>query len=239
MLKNPAETIGREVSQTGGFVESKSEAAHAHHARELFSSLIRPEMTDPTRDNSKARQNISPEALARFLECLSPDPDEAGRLYTHLHGKLVGFFNLKGISDPLSAADETIDRAAIKIAAGAPVPDVNKYCLGIARNIARERMRRMQREVSAFRSFIENLADSSEEQVERIYHVLKPCFELLVAEDQKLLAAYCQVLRGGERIEHRRRLAETMKTTMLALRMRVTRLRKTLTDCVKSSVKET
>ncbi|HEX8845168.1 MAG TPA: hypothetical protein VF791_11020 [Pyrinomonadaceae bacterium] len=239
MLKNPAETIGRKVSQAGGFVESMSEAAHAHHARELFSSLIRPEMTDPTQDNSKARQNVSREALERFLKRLSPNLDEAGRLYTRLHGKLVGFFNLRGISDPLSAADETLDRAAIKMAAGAPVPDVNRYCSGIARNIAKERMRLMQREVSAFRNFIENLADSSEEQVERISHVLKPCFEQLVAEDQKLLAAYCQVLRGSARIEHRRRLAETMKTTMLALRMRVTRLRKTLTDCVKSSLNET
>lgn len=205
----------------------------------LFSSLIKPEMTDPTLDNSKARQNVSPEALAQFLECLSPNPDEAGRLYIRLHEKLVGFFNLRGISDPLSAADETIDRAVIKMAAGALVPDMNKYCSGIARNIARERMRLMQREVSAFRNFIENLADSSEEQVERIYRVLKPCFEQLVVEDQKLLAAYCHVSRGSARIEHRRRLAETMKTTMLALRMRVTRLRKVLTDCVKKSVNET
>lgn len=195
-------------------------------------------MTDSTRDNSKARQNLSHDALAGFLQCLSPNHSEACDLYNSLHQKLVNFFNLKGISDPHSAADETIDRAAIKIAAGAPVPDVNKYCSGIARNIARERMRLTQREVSAFRNFIENLADSSEEQVERIYHVLKPCFEQLDAGDQKLIAAYCQVLRGSARIEHRRRLAETMKTTMLALRMRVARLRKTLTDCVKSTLNE-
>ncbi|HWS99290.1 MAG TPA: hypothetical protein VN256_03385 [Pyrinomonadaceae bacterium] len=195
-------------------------------------------MTDPTRDNSKARQNVSEEALARFFECLTPNPDEVGHRYHCLHKKLVAFFNMRGISDPLSAADETIDRAAIKIAAGAPVPDVNRYCCGIARNIAKERMRLMQREASAFRNFIENLADSSEEQVERIYQVLKPCFEQLDAEDQKLLAAYCQVQRGSARIEHRRRLAETMKMTMLALRMRVTRLRKTLTDCVNSTLKE-
>ncbi len=173
------------------------------------------------------------EALARFLESLSPDTEEAGRRYARLHEKLAGFFRLKGISDPANAADETIDRAAIKIIGGAPVPDVDKYCLGIARNITKERYRRVQRENSAFLKFIDNLADATNEQVERIYRILKPCFEQLASEEQELLQAYCQVLRGRARAGHRRQLAETMNTTVLALRMRVTRLRNSLTDCVR------
>jgi hypothetical protein len=196
-------------------------------------------MTDPIRDNTKTRQNVSPEVFARFLEFLSPEPEEAGRRYTRLHEKLVGFFSMRGISDSPGAADETIDRAVVKMAAGASISDMNNYCLGIARNIVRERLRYTQRENSAFRNFIEHLADSSEEQVERIYQVLKPCFEQLTAEEQQLLAAYCQVIRGSARIEHRRQMAEKMQTTMLALRMRVTRLRKILTDCVRKSSRET
>jgi hypothetical protein len=194
---------------------------------------------NPTGENSKPRQNVNPEAFARFLESLSPNTEEAARHYTRLHAKLVGFFRMKGISDPDSAADETIDRAVVKIVAGTPVSDVNHYCLGIARNIAKERLRLMQRESSAFGNFLEHLADSSEEQVERIYQVLKPCFERLASDEQNLLVAYCQVIRGSARIEQRRQLAETMKTTMLALRMRVTRLRKILTDCVRQSSVET
>jgi hypothetical protein len=195
-------------------------------------------MTDPTRDNSKTRQNVSPEAFAKFLERLSPDEEEAARRYTRLHEKLIGFFSMKGIPDAPGAADETLDRAAIKIAAKAIVPDVNNYCIGIARNIVKERLRHVHRENSAFQNFIEDLANSSEEQVERIYLILKPCFDQLEADEQNLLVAYCQVIRGSARIEHRRQLAESMKTTMLALRMRVTRLRKTLTDCVKKSSAE-
>jgi predicted transcriptional regulator of viral defense system len=192
-------------------------------------------MTNPTGDDSKTRRTVSPEAFAKFLEFLSTDTEEAARRYMRLHEKLVGFFNMKGISDSPGAADETIDRAVIKMAAGTPVSDVNHYCSGIARNLAKERLRQMQRENSAFRNFIEHLANSSEEQVERIYHILKPCFDQLASEEQNLLVAYCQVIRGSARIVHRRRLAETMQTTMLALRMRVTRLRKTLTDCVRKS----
>ena len=190
-------------------------------------------MTDSSQDNSSDRPTVGREAFARFLEALSPDTEEAGRHYTRLHEKLVGFFRLKGISDPVSAADETIDRAALKITAGTPVSDAGKYCLGIARNISKEKYRSAQREISAFLKFIENLPDASDEQVERIYRILKPCFEELAFEEQKLLLAYCQVMRGRARAEHRRRLAETMKTTMLALRMRVTRLRSSLADCVK------
>lgn len=179
------------------------------------------------------RQAVGRETFARFLEFLSPDIDEAGHRYTRLHEKLVGFFRMKGISDPVSAADETIDRAAIKITAGTPVSDAEKYCLGIARNITKEKYRSAQRESSAFLKFIENLPDATGEQLERIYSILKPCFEELAVEDQKLLMEYCQVLRGRARAEHRRQLAETMKTTVLALRMRVTRLRSSLTDCIK------
>lgn len=173
------------------------------------------------------------EAFARFLESLSSDGEEAGRRYARLHERLVGFFRMKGISDPASAADETLDRAALKINAGTQVPETDKYCLGIARNVAKERYRRDQRESSVFIKFIENLPDAADEQVERISRLLKPCFEQLASEEQQLLLAYCQVARGRARAEHRRHLAEAMKTTVLALRMRVTRLRNILTDCVK------
>lgn len=178
-------------------------------------------------------QTAESEAFAQFLASLSPDAEEAGHLYTRLHQMLTGFFNMKGISDPVSAADETIDRAVAKINAGTPVINPKSYCIGIARNIAKERLRRTQRETSSFLKFIENIADSSNEQVERIYGILKPCFEQLTLVDQNLLMEYCQVMHGRARAEHRRQLAEDMKTTVLALRMRVTRLRDTLSDCVR------
>ncbi|HEX8456463.1 MAG TPA: hypothetical protein VF656_04000 [Pyrinomonadaceae bacterium] len=181
---------------------------------------------------------MTPETFALFLGTLSPDAEEAGVRYTRLHEKLTGFFSMKGIAEPTSAADETIDRAAIKICEGAPVPDAAKYCIGIARNIARERWRHEQRESNAFLNFVADLADQSDEEVERIQRLLKPCFESLAVEEQSLIQAYCQVLRGRSRAEHRRQLAQDMKTTVLALRMRVTRLRGILTKCVEKHAKD-
>lgn len=190
-------------------------------------------MTDTPQDRPENRHVMDQEAFKLFLAALSPEEEEAARLYTKLHQKLVGFFNFKGLTDPVSAADESIDRAAVKLRNGAHVPDMEKYCLGIARFIVKERLRHAQREHLSFFRFTETLADSSDEQVERIYRVLKPCFEQLTEEERDLLVEYCKVLRGRERAEHRRQLALKRKTTVLALRMRVTRLRDGLSDCVK------
>ena len=181
---------------------------------------------------------MSPEDFARILALLSPDPEEAGRRYASLHKKLTGFFCMKGVSDPLTAADETFDRAVSKIGVGTIVPDVDKYCFGIARNVFKERLRVMRREYSAFQNFVEDLTSSSAEQVERIYSILKPCFELLAAEEQQLLMAYCHEIQGRARAEYRRQLAKTKKMTVLALRVRVTRLRNVLTDCVQKRSNE-
>ncbi|MEN3334689.1 MAG: hypothetical protein V7641_4054 [Blastocatellia bacterium] len=189
-------------------------------------------MIDSRRKDAKNRKDVNPEIFARFWELLAPDTEEAGRRYTCLHNKLTSFFSMKGIGDPESAADETIDRAVLKIGAGAVVPDVNKYCLGIARNLVKERYRFMQRENSVLQKFIRELSNSSIEQVERIYSILKPCFEQLAVEEQQLLQVYCQEIQGRARAQHRRELAETMKVTVLALRIRVTRLRSSLTECV-------
>jgi plasmid stabilization system protein ParE len=190
-------------------------------------------MTDTTQNETKARRALTPEEFARFLEALSMNSEEASRLYTQLHKRLVGFFRLRGVSDPGEAADETLDRAAIKIAYGAPVPDVGRFARGIARYVAKERLRAEQRDGAASAEFIDTLPDALDEQAEAYYELLKTCFEQLGEEERILLAAYCRILRGRERSEHRRRLAEKMKTTVVALRMRVTRLRGILSDCVR------
>jgi hypothetical protein len=173
--------------------------------------------------------------FTRFLELLSSAGGEGdgGLRYIRLHRKLEGLFTMKGVRDSAGAADATIAVACRKIAEGAPVPDAEKYCMGIARNIAKERLRGERRELSAFSEFIEDLNDDRGEHVARIERVLKPCFESLSAGDRELLAAYCRVTRGRARAEHRRELAASMNTTVPGLRMQVTRLRKELTDCAR------
>jgi hypothetical protein len=171
--------------------------------------------------------------FTRFLALLPSTRrgEDGGLCYVRLYRKLEGFFTMKGVCDPMGATDATINVAVRKIAEGAPVPDAEKYCMGIARNIAKERLRGERRELKAYLEFTANLENDAGEQIARIEQILKPCLELLAAEDRELLVAYCQVLRGRARAEHRRELAASMNTTVPGLRMRVTRLRKELMDC--------
>ena len=176
---------------------------------------------------------MSREDFARFLGCFSPDPDEAGERYNCLQKKLVGFFGLKGISDSTGATYETLKRATEKLVGGADVPDMERFCLGIARNVAKEWWRRERREEAVFQRFLKGLADNSAEEVERLEHVLKPCFERLKVEEQRLLVAYCSIPEGMSSAEHRRQLADELGITVGALRIQISRLRDRLEECVK------
>ena len=190
-------------------------------------------MTDSPRNRSDLHKALGSEALTRLLSAFSSDDEEAGRLYNTLHAKLVGFFNMKGVSDPMSAADEVMDRAGRRISEGVPVPNVNRYCLGIAKNVARERLRKTRREGSALLVLSGDLNEHWDDEVERIYRLLKPCFEQLSAKEQELLRKYCQPLEGRARAEHRRQMADEMKLSQKALGIRVTRLRRKLRGCVR------
>jgi DNA-directed RNA polymerase specialized sigma24 family protein len=171
--------------------------------------------------------------FSTFLTFLCPDdPDEAGRRYLRVHQKLEGYFRTRGVSDPSAAADETLDRAARRIAEGADVPNVDSFCLGIARFIIMEGWRFNTRESAAFLQFLEQHEHATAEQIDR-FSLMKTCFEQLPEYDRNLLNAYCAALSGKERAKRRRELAEELNKTVSALRIRVTRLRQDLEECLR------
>lgn len=170
-------------------------------------------------------------ALLAFLA--TDDPNEANAHYLRLHQKLAGYFRLKGMSDPVCDADDALDRAGKKILEGVPIPDIDRFCIGIARNIVLERLRNKRREDSAFVHFFEHSQNDSS-LLDRITNLMKPCFEKLEAEDRDVLNSYCKIPPGTSRADHRRQLAERLKSTISALRIRVARLRRELEECVKA-----
>jgi DNA-directed RNA polymerase specialized sigma24 family protein len=187
----------------------------------------------PGRSFNRLVTNKLDQHFSSLLMFLCPDdPDEAGRRYLHLHQKLEGFFRTRGAADTSAAADETLDRAARRIAEGAEVPNVDNFCLGIARFIIKEGWRFNTRESSAFLQFLEQHEHATAEQIDR-FSLMKTCFEQLPQSDQHLLNSYCAALSGKERAKRRRELAEELSRTVSALRIRVTRLRQGLAECLK------
>lgn len=180
------------------------------------------------------------EFFAALLAFLCPDdPDEASRRYLRLHQKLAGYFRLKGMYDPVNDADDALDRAGEKIVQRHNIPDIDRFCMGIARNIVHERLRHKKREESAFLKFLEySHNNSTEAVVDKITNLMKPCFEQLPQDDRDLLTSYCKVTPGSERAEHRRQLAAAHELSISALRIRITRLRRGLENCVKALSKK-
>lgn len=190
----------------------------------------------PANSSEHDSNNGTREPFTLFLDFLCPgDPDEANRRYLSLHRKLEGYFRLRGMIDPVNDADDTIDRAARKIANGVSVPGVDKFCIGIARNIVRERFRQKKHEDDAFIQFTEDSQNNNnnEEMIEEITNIMRRCFDRLPHDDRDVLQSYCKVPGGISRPEHRRQLAEKLQSTIEALRIRVTRLRRRLDECVK------
>lgn len=183
---------------------------------------------------------MSENELEYFLKLLSSSSGggDGQELYLQLFYKLVGLLTILGVSDAEEATAVTIDVAARRILAGAPVPNVEKYCKGIARNIAKEILRKERREDSAFIKFIENSHDGPTRNVARVEEILGPCFELLCREDQELLREYCSDVPGLSHSEHRREMAAKRSMTVAALRMLVSRVRKDLKDCAKKRSKD-
>ena len=192
-------------------------------------------MPNNSSDNLEA-QEVNAQPFTALLAFLCPeDPDEANHHYLRLHQKLTGYFRLKGMSDPIHDADDALDRAAKKIVEGVPIPDIDRFCMGIARKVVLERLRHKKREESAFVQFLaDSHSDNTETLLDRITNLMKPCFEKLPSQDRDLLNSYCKIPPGHSRAEHRRKLAESLKSTIAALRIRVTRLRRGLEDCVKA-----
>jgi len=187
--------------------------------------------------NNSSENREDPEVNAHpftaLLAFLSEDPNDANNHYLRLQQKLAGYFRLKGMSDPITDAEDTLDRAGKKILEGVPIPDIDRFCMGIARNVVLERSRNRRREESVFRHFFEH-SQNDNTLVDRITNLMKPCFEKLDSDDRDLLNSYCKIPPGKSRAEHRLRLAESLKSTIAALRIRVTRLRRELEDCVKA-----
>ncbi len=178
---------------------------------------------------------VNQEIFAALLNSLHPDAIVAGREYVRLRDKLTSFFDLRGDNDPETAADETLDRAARKVAAGTIVPEIGRYCVGIARLLFLERQRLTYRARHAFSHFTENHTDPPDESTQQRYRLMAQCLAQLPQSEQELLANYCRKNAAGREFARQRAaLAQIYQTNAAGLRLRVHRLRLRLAQCVKA-----
>lgn len=184
---------------------------------------------------------VTPEALDSLLYALHPDREQAGRIYENIRRKLLEFFEARGSHTPDEHADETFDRVMRRITEGEAVQNPAAYCYGVAKFVWKEATRYRQREpvelddnVLHPSARIEPDLDadlvSSRVAVEQRLDCLEKCLDNLADETRLFIIEYYRE-ENGVKIEKRKQLAARLSTTLNALRLRASRLRRELGKC--------
>jgi len=188
---------------------------------------------------------LTPEAFNSLLYSLHPDREHAGRMYENTRRKLLEFFEARGSQTPDEHADETFDRVTRRIAEGERIDDLGKYCYGVAKFVLKESFRKRSGlpveldENAEFPNphFGEEL-DERRETIERRLDCLDECLDKLGSETREFIVEYYRE-ENGSKIEHRKLQAARLSTTLNALRLRASRLRRELGKCTDGCIART
>jgi len=183
---------------------------------------------------------LTKEAFERLLAALDANREHAGQKYEQLRRKLIEFFEARGSRSPTDHADEAINRVARKVEEGESVQDLNRYSYGVARLLFMETLRARGTEpIAVDLAPVPPIAADDEEherrrqEQERRLECLEVCLSKLPAENRACIIEYYREEKGVK-IEHRKRQAEQLSMTLNALRLRASRLRAELGDCINS-----
>jgi DNA-directed RNA polymerase specialized sigma24 family protein len=170
----------------------------------------------------------------RFIAWLDPDRDEACKKYEKIRRRIMTICRVRGIpeSEAEEIFDEVIDRVVRKVPeiAEGYVGDPALYCYGVARNVIYEWFHRPRPPMPP------PVLDDPNKKEQRD-RCLRHCLEQRAPEDRRLLLEYYSK-DGREKIELRRRLAAELGISENAFRIRLSRLRATLKDCLEECLKK-
>ena len=179
-------------------------------------------------------KNITSESFNQLLKAISSDKLEAGVAYTKLRDSLVRFFQLKGDFAPDEAADETLDRVAIKFSQNTEIDDLTKYSFGVARFIFLERLKLANKEKIAAEGFYKDKISLKTEEESDGFSPLRECFERLDNEEKNILQTYFADIPHSKLIEQREQFSVKNDISVNNLRLKIFRLRQRLENCVKA-----
>lgn len=172
------------------------------------------------------RWQLTQEAFDRLLDFLSPRPDEAGRKYEEVRLRLIKIFTCRGSATPEDLADETINRVACKVQeiGKTYVGDPCLYFYGVAKMVFLESVRKRTKPLP-------QPQETPPEEKELHYECLEQCMQKLTPRNHGLILEY---YRGdkGDKILHRKNLAQNRHIEVNALRIRTHRIRNNLQRCV-------
>jgi len=173
------------------------------------------------------RAGLTQDDFDKLLRWLDPDRDKAGEKLIKIQSRLISVYSSRGCIDPEFVADKTTNIVARKADGllehyeGDPA----LYFYGVAKKVYLEYIKQL-RPVPLPPPPPPDPPDTDE-----VADYLEQCLEKLLPKDRETAVRY-QEGEKGERIINRKNLAEELKTTSNALRIRVCHIHARLRKCI-------
>ncbi len=161
---------------------------------------------------------------SRLLAQLDAHPNSAERAYIHLYQKLLRIFEWRGCHHPEEAVDATLDRVERKLSEGATVTNIHAFIMGVARLVCLEFLRAQQRFVPLTGHEL-SLSSSAGDRSDEALDCLERCVEKLPPVNREFIRSYYES-------EDRAALASSLGVNLNILRLRASRLRAKLEECI-------
>jgi DNA-directed RNA polymerase specialized sigma24 family protein len=174
-------------------------------------------------------REVTQEKFATFLAWLGPEAESAGEEYERLRSRLCLYFSQRRCRFPEELADETINRVILKVGEER-IENRMAYCYGVAKNVYRESLRSERRHTEIDEAA---LAAPPPEEPGLSCECLDRCLAELPAESRNLILEYFSEVKR-RKVELHRHMAESLKVTQEAFRMRVCRVKRELETCVRA-----
>lgn len=171
---------------------------------------------------------LTKEKLEALLTWLNSDRQIACEKYEAIQKGLIGVFSAKGFSDAEGLADEAINRVTDRLSEIGPEYEGDPACYfrGVARNIIFEVGRRKEFATDRLPERPTKPVEISDE-----YRCLIKCLKFIAPDDLELILDY-HVYDGADKVANHITMAEELKITVNALRVRAYRVRVGLEKCV-------
>ena len=189
----------------------------------------------------KKEWTLTSEAFDRLLLAFDSERDTAGQKYEILRRKLTEFFLARGSDSPLDDVDDTINRVARRLTEGEQVQDLNAYFYGVARLVWLEEVRFRSKEATPLELAPTPIApdvtevEGQQRTQELRLSCLENCLSQLSVSNRLLIVEYYREEKGNK-IELRKKQAALLNTSLNGLRLRASRIRSELANCVHSCV---
>lgn len=176
------------------------------------------------------------ESFRILLEALKSHSSDAGSAYTNLRNSLVRYFQIKDDVDTDEAADEVLDRVALKLSQNTEIKNLTQYSFGVASLIFLERLRAAAKNKKAQTEFYAAREKQSNDDLQDDFVYFRECFQKLSLAEKNFMKDYFPDLPFTELTPHREKLCAEKKLSINNLRIKIYRLKQRLEDCVRKKL---